>query len=138
MNSETKRNIKNLARTGGNYSLKGIKFAGKSILEATEVTAKTLADISKNEHARKFIAKVGTIAACVSFTAPTIALTSMNYIVRNAILNEGISPVDALMSTFNVTEKIMNEVLDFVAVPTEQLSKSVENIAHKGKEALDR
>lgn len=138
MNPQTKRKIKNTARTGGKYALKGVKFAGKMALGTTEVASRIVRKTAQNPYALRLLAKAGTIAACVAFPAPAITLTALNYIVKNSMLGEKTTPVSALMSTFGATERIMRDVLELASIPTEEIARGVEQLAHDGKEALDR
>lgn len=138
MNAATKRKIKNVAKTGGKYTLNGLKMAGKGVLSVTEIASRGIRNVAKDRNARSFIAKAGTIGATIAFPAPTIALAGMKYMVDNCVLGHDISAVEALMGTFRTTEKIMQSVLDVAAQPTAAIADEVQKLSKKGKDALDR
>ncbi len=136
--NNTKRNIKNAAKTGGKYALKGVKFAGKTMLTATEFSAKAATNVLNSNKARRILAKAGTIASTVAFIGPAISITAMNYLFQNCVLGKDVSPVTALKSTFGFSEKVMKEVLDVISVPTAAITNEIGKVANKGKQALDR
>ncbi len=138
MNNKTKRTIKNAAKTGGKYALKGVKFAGKAALSTTQFAAKTVGNVMKSPDSRKILSKAGTIAASVAFAGPAISLVAMNYLFNNVALGKNVSPLDALSSTFNTSQKVLEDVLGVISVPTAVAAKGVEKMAKKGKDALDR
>ncbi len=138
MNQQTKRKIKNAAKTGGKYALKGVKLAGKGVLTVTELASKAVQKTAKSKDARAFIAKAGTIASTVAFTGPVITISAINYILHNQLLDKNVSPVEALMSTLGATEKIMSDVLDLAAVPASIIAKETEKLSQNGKNWLDR
>lgn len=138
MNVATKRKIKNAAKTGGKYTLSGLKMAGKGVLSVTEIASKGVRSVAKNRNARSLIAKAGTIAATVAFPVPAIVLAGMKYMVDNCVLGHNVSAVEALMGTFRTTEKVMQGVLDVAAQPTAAIANEVQKLSKKGKDALDR
>lgn len=141
MTQQTKRKIKNAAKTGGKYTLQGVKFAEKTALGLTELTAKAVektAEVIGNKDVRRFIAGAGTIAAGVTFMGPVISVVAMKYLTDNILLGKKVSPVEALSSTFRASEKVLDGVLGVVTTPTKVVAKEVGKLAHKGKEALDR
>lgn len=138
MNNQTKRNIKNTAKTGGKYALSAVKFAGKTALSATEITAKGINKVMSSPKNRRILAKAGTIAASVAFAGPAISLAAMNYLVNNIALDKSVTPLQALENTFNMSTHVLKDVLDMVSEPTAAVAKEVGKLAHKGKDALDR
>lgn len=139
MNINSKRKLNNIARTDGRYFFKGLKLADKDILNITELGTKVITKVAQNKESKKFIAKTGTIAACVNFATPTIMLTGLNYVVQNSLQDKNISPVTALKSTIAASEKVMNGVFDIMSPPSnEMVSKNIGKIAKRGKEALER
>ncbi len=138
MNNQTKRNIRNAAKTSGKYALSAVKFAGKTALSATELTAKGINRVMESPKSRRILAKAGTIAASVAFAGPAISLVAMNYLINNIVLDRNMSPLRALESTFDMSNHVLKDVLDVISIPTAVAAKEVGKIAHKGKDALDR
>lgn len=101
----------------GKYALKGVKFAGKTVLGADEVTNRKIVRMAKDARARGFIAQNGSVSANVKFTVPELALTNMNYILHNESINKCASPIEAILTTLGATENIVNEVLGIADVP---------------------
>ena len=137
MNNNTKRVIKNGARTGGKYALKGIKFAGLGVLSTTELASKGIRKVAGSKKARNLLAKGLVIGASVAFPAPIIMMTGINYMFQSSCLGKNISPVDALLETSGTLTKVLDSVLDVAAVPTTLVAKGVETVSKKGKDAIE-
>lgn len=141
MNNNTKRKIKNAAKTGGKWTLQGIKFAGKGTLTVAQLTSKGIENVAASPKARRILAGAGTLAASVAFAplAPAaISITALNWMVKNCILDKSCSPVDSLKDTFRGTNSILKGVLDLAAPVIEPIARETSKLAKKGKEALDR
>jgi len=138
MSSNAKRNIKNAAKTGGKWFLKGVKLAGKGTLTVAELATNKIADIAENEKVRKLLAGTGTIVATVAFAPATISITTINYLFQNCALGKDYSATTALEETLDTTNKMLEKALEMVAIPTAALAKKASKMAKKGKEALDR
>jgi len=138
MKPNTKRNIKNVAKTGGKWALKEVKLAGKGTLTATELATKGIANIAESRAARKLLAGAGTIAATVAFAPAAISITALNYMFQNCILDKNYSATRALEATLGTTNRVLNKALGVVSVPTAAIARGTSKMAKKGKEALDR
>lgn len=138
----TKKKIKDIAKTGGKYTLKGVKMLGKGALTATEFGAKatgTVANgIAHNYDVRKFVTGAGSIAANVAFLGPSLSITAMNYLIQNCVMGRDYSPVDALRSTFRMTEGVLDGAIGLVAEPVAAVSKGIEKVSKKGKDMLEK
>ena len=59
----TKKQLKNMAKTGGKYTLKGVKLLGRGALTVTELGAKATGTVAKgvahNYDVRKYVEKSG-------------------------------------------------------------------------------
>ena len=137
MDNNTKRKLKNAAKTGGKFTLAGLKMAGKGVLSATELTSKAVRDVARSENAKRLISKAAVIAATVAFPAPAIMLTGMKYMIDSCVLGDKVSAIDSLFGTFRTSEKIMKGILDIVAVPTEIAAIGVQEMSKFGKKALN-
>lgn len=138
MNPNTKRNLKNAAKTGGKWTLQGVKLAGKGALTATELTTKGIANIAGSYKARKILAGAGTLVAGVAFAPATITVAALDYMTKNCLLDKHCSPVDALKDTFRATNSVLKGVLDITGPVVEVTARETSKLAKKGKEALDR
>lgn len=138
MKQQTKRNIKNAARTGGKYALKGMKLAGKGVCALTELTAKGVSEVTKSKHAKRFIAGATTIAGTVTLLGPVITLSTISFLAQNMLLGKRVSPVGALKQITNASTNVLEGVLNLVTAPVKGLAQGVEYVAKQGKEALDR
>lgn len=138
MNPNTKRKIKNTAKTGGRWTLQGVKLAGKGALAATELTTKGIANIAGSRKARKILAGAGTLAAGVVFAPAALTFTALDYMMKNCLLDKNCSTVDALKDTFRATNSVLKGVLDITAPAIEVVARETSKLAKKGKEALDR
>lgn len=135
--NNAKRNIKNAARTGGKYALKGVKLAGKGVLTAAELAGKGTAKIAESRTARKILAGAGTLAANVMFAPASITITALNYLIQNCVLGKNYPATEAIKATFGTTNKVLEEVLGLAAGPTAALARGAGNLAKEGKKALD-
>lgn len=138
MKENTKRTIKNAAKTGGKWTLQGVKLAGKGVLSVAELGTKGIANVVGSPKARKILAGAGTLAASVAFAPAVIGATALNYMFQNCILDKNYSPVDAIKGTFRGTNAVLKDVLDLAAVVVEPVARETSKLARKGKEALDR
>lgn len=139
----TKKQLKNMAKTGGKYTLKGVKLLGRGALTVTELGAKATGTVAKgvahNYDVRKFVTGVGSIAANVAFLGPSLGITAMNYLIQNCAMGKSYySPVDALRSTLRMTEGVLNGAIGLVAEPVAAVSKGIENVSKKGKDILEK
>lgn len=138
MNTQTKQNLKNAAKTGGRWTLQGIKLAGKGALTATELTTKGIANVAESYKSRKILAGAGTLAAGVAVAPATITIAALDYMIKNCLLDENCSPVTALKDTFRATNSVLKGVLDVAAPVVGVVAKETSELAKKGKEVLDR
>lgn len=139
MKDNTKQKIRNAAKTGGKWTLQGIKFAGKETLSVVEMTTKGIANIAGDPKSRRILAGAGTLAASVVI-APSILLgaAALNYMCQGSLIDKNISPIKALKSTMRGTNSILKDVLDLAAPIVEVTAHETSKLAKKGKEALDR
>lgn len=133
----TKRNIKNAAKTGGKFALKGVKLAGKGVLTVAELAGKGTASLIESRTTRKILAGAGTLAANVMFAQASITITALNYLVQNCVLGKNYSAASAIKATFGTTNKVLEEVLGIASVPTAALARGAGKLAKEGKKALD-
>lgn len=139
MKNDTKRKIKNVAKTGGKWTLQGVKLAGKGALTVAELGSKGVADIIGSPKARRILAGAGTLTASVALLPEAVIIATMlNYMLQNSIFDKNISPVSALKGTFRGTNKILKEVLDLAAPIIEPIANETSKLAKEGKELLDR
>lgn len=138
MNQQTKRKIKNAAKTGGKYALKGLKLAGKGACSLTELTAKGVSKVAKSDKAKRFIAGATTIAGTVAFIGPAITLSTISFLTQNILLGKRVSPVGALKQITNVSTNVLEGVLDVVSPVAQFLAKGLGKVANKGYQALDK
>ena len=138
MKDSTKRTIKNAAKTGGKWTLQGVKLAGKGALSVAELGIKGIANVASSPKARRILAGAGTLAASVAFAPAVISVTAMNYMFQNCILDKNYSPVDAIKGTFRGTNSVLKGVLDLAAPVIAPIANETSKLAKKGKEALDR
>lgn len=138
MNVDTKRKLKNAAKTGGKWTLQGVKLAGKGALAATQFTTKGIANVAGSYKARKILAGAGTLAAGVAFAPAMLSMAALDYMFKNCLLDRDCSPVGALKDTFRATNSVLKGVLDVAAPVVEVVANETSKLAKKGKEALDR
>ena len=138
----TKKKLKNMSKTGGKYTLKGVKMLGRGALTVTELGAKATGTVAKgvahNYDVRKFVTGAGSIAANVAFLGPSLGITAMNYLIQNCVMGRNYSPVDALRSTLRMTEGVLDGAIGLVAEPVAAVSKGIENVSKKGKDMLEK
>lgn len=138
MDNNTKRKLKNVAKTGGKFTLAGLKMAGKGVLGVTELTSKAVKNVARSENAKRLISKAAVIAATVAFPAPAIMLTGMKFMIDSCVLGDKVSAIDSLFGTFKTSEKVMKGILDIVSVPAEIAAIGVQKMSEMGKDALSR
>lgn len=138
----TKKDLLNVAKTGGMYTLSGVKMLGRGALTVAELGAKATENVTRgvahNYDVRRFVTSAGSIAANVAFLGPSIGLTAMNYLVQNCVMGKNYTPVDALKSTLRMTEGVLDNAMGLVSEPVIAVSKGIENVAKKGKDVLEK
>ncbi len=138
MNTKTKKVLKNVAKTGGKFTLKGLKLAGNGTLSVAEIASKSVSKVAGSNSVRKILAKSGTLLASVAFPGPALSIIAISYLLQHCVLNKSITPVDALKQTLGISERVLKDVLDIASLPTVAISNEVSKVANKGKDALDR
>ena len=138
------QNAKAITKAGGKYALKGIKYAGIGVLGATDLAARGVNKVASSRKGRTLASKAALIAACVAFPSVAatfatagITMTAVNYMFNNCILGKEQSAVDAALGVKHASDKVLENALSIVSVPTKFISKEISKAAKKGETALE-
>lgn len=128
MKNETKRKLKNTARTLGKTALRGSLYTGKAVMATTR-------SLAKNQLVKELAVMGGMAAATVMFAPELLMLGGMKYAVDKCVLGKNKDFISEAQGIFRGMHDLLDAPTKLIADLVAEAARGGEKIAQKGLDA---